>query len=183
MASRNLQDRIHVGRLAKQMNRDDRLCFRTNRALQQTRIQRVSPLVNINKHRLRAAKTDRLGRGHKGHRRGYHFIPGTDPQREQTQPERVRAVAHPDRIRGTAIGREILLEFCHEGTAGERAAVNDLSDRRHQLSADRIVMGVQVYKGYLHIISGSGASSTLSQGCPPRRCKAARLSSRHCPRR
>ncbi len=85
-----------------------------------------------------------LGRGNEGHGYGDHFVSCPDPEREQCQPKRIRAVADSDGVGGSTKRSEILLEPRDIGTPGERRVVNDFLNDRDQFLAHRTVVSFQV---------------------------------------
>ena len=125
------QNRIHVRRLAEEMNGNDGLRAECNGLLHRGRIHRVGALINVDKHRLGAAIGNRLGGCHEGVGHGDHFIPRTDPRRQKRQPERIRAIPDADGMIAVAVGGEILFELRDERTAGECPAVDNLPRSRH----------------------------------------------------
>src|ERR1051325_3699309 len=132
------------------MDRNDGLGAWRNGPLQSGRIHGVSFFVNIDEHRAGAAIADRFRSRHEGARHGDDFIAGTDIQREQGEPESVRAVADTTReTRSAKIGK-LTFEMLDIAAASERTRVNYLFDGRAKLGANRLVMKPQIKKRNLH---------------------------------
>ena len=125
-------------------NLQDGLCPRADGAFQLFGVQRIGPLVNIDKHRCRAAEADRLRCRHESHWRGDHFIPRSDPQREQSQPERIGSVSDSNGMGCSTKCGEILLEFRHKRTTRKCVAVKNLANGRFEFGAYWLVMSLQI---------------------------------------
>ena len=68
------EDWIHVGRLAENMNRDDGFGARRNGRFQQTRVQCIGLLLDVDEHRFCAAEADSFCAGNEGVGYGDNFI-------------------------------------------------------------------------------------------------------------
>src|SRR5687768_14716992 len=72
MPARYLHDRIHVGRLPEEMNRNDRFRSRRNDRFEGPRIHRVVLRIDVDEHRLCSRVLDRGHRRHEGERHSDH---------------------------------------------------------------------------------------------------------------
>ena len=81
--AREFQNRIHVRRLPKKMNRNDRFRSVGDRLLQLGRVHRVSAFVNIDKHRPSCTVGNRFRGGHECVGHSYYFVPGPDAARQE----------------------------------------------------------------------------------------------------
>ena len=183
VAPRKLHDRIEVGGLAKKMNRNDGLCSWRQCALERRRIHRIGPLIDIDKDRCGAAKTDRLGGCDKGAGDGDDFVPLPNPAGQQSQPERIGAIADADRMLAAAEGGKVVLKRLDKRAAGEGAGVNHLRDNVLQLGAERRVLRLEIKKRNVHANLSSPHPGAAEPGSRPRWRWPARLESRRCPLR
>ena len=179
----DFHDRIHVGHLAKQMHGNDGLGTRRDGALQLPRIQRVGLFVDVDKHWLGAAITDRFSGRHEGVRHRDDFIAGPDALGKQCQPEGLGAAADPHGNTRLTVRGEILLQLRHHRTAGERASINDLPDGGEQLGPQGVVLGSQIKERYLLGLFFHGKISSRAPGFRRRSHRQARPSSPRSPRR
>src|SRR5258708_39594643 len=72
------QNRIHIRRLPKQMNRDNRFGFGGQRMLQRVRIHRVGSFIYVDEYRTRSTMSDSLGSGHERARNRDHLVSKTN---------------------------------------------------------------------------------------------------------
>ena len=112
VAGGQLQDRVHVGHLPVQVDREDRR-HRTSRALahhaarlrvrsalglqvgtQFLGIHRVGARVDVDEVEPCAGLRDRLGGREEGERNRQHGVSGSDARRDQRQSHRVRSAGH-----------------------------------------------------------------------------------------
>ena len=114
------------------------------------RVHGVGAFINIDKHRLCAAISDRLGGRHECAGNGNHFVSRTDPQRKKRQPKRVRAAPDADGVPAIAVCGEILFKSLDEGPAGECPAVDHFFDRGTEFATKRRVLGIEVKKWNFH---------------------------------
>ena len=106
----NLQNRIHVCRLAVQVDRQDGPGALGDRCLDQTRVDGVGLRVDVHEHGRGAAVADRRDGGNEGERHGDDFVAGPDAGGEQGQVQRAGARVHANRVISAAIRREFLFE-------------------------------------------------------------------------
>ena len=140
----DLHDGVHIRHLAVQVHRHDCLGARSDGGLEKLWIHRVRALVDVDEHRLGAAIADRFGGRHEGRRDRDHFIAGSNSERQQRQPKRVRAIADSDGVSRAAECGETLLEALDERSAGERVLINHLFNRGQELRPDWVVLGTQI---------------------------------------
>src|SRR6476661_4330147 len=107
------------------MDGNNRFGARGDGLLQAGRVHRISMLFDIDEHRRCTAITDGLCRSHKGAWDRNYLVPGADAQRQQSEPQRVGAVADATRIFGAAERSEFLLEFFNERATREGARIYD----------------------------------------------------------
>src|SRR5581483_2818586 len=146
VSARKFQDRVHVGRLPKKMDRNNGFGSYCERFLQLGRVHRERVFVHIDKDRSRVAKQDGFGRGNKGVWHRDHFVALGDPQGHKRQPERVGAVAHAHGILRAAIRGEFRFELLHEWSAGKGIAGDHFMDSALEFLHQRRVMFLQVEK-------------------------------------
>lgn len=147
---RNFKNRIHVGALAEEMNRNDGFGSGGDGGFEQVRIESVSALVNIHELWPCRAVTDGLRSGHESVGRRDDFIAWADAKGQQTEPKSIGAVADANGKGRTAVLGEFTLESSDKRAAGKRIAVNDVADGGVKLFAHGLVMGAEIQKGNLH---------------------------------
>ncbi len=116
----DLQDRIHVGSLAAEMDGKNCLGARGDRALDFRGVHREVARIDVDEHRPRAAILDRRDGRDERVRHGDDFGAGADACRQQRQVQRTGSRIYADRVIGAAVTREVLLE------RGDVAAQNEL---------------------------------------------------------
>ena len=136
-------DADHVaGKLDAVLWRGDR--WRVERALRGPRIEQRRVRLDVREHGLRADQRDRGRRGEEGEGRGEHVVAGLDPQRQETQPEGVRAGADGHAVRDAVVQRcferGLLVLGCGENTVRFLPALN--VERGHIDAAMEVVDGV-----------------------------------------
>src|SRR5258708_3878189 len=148
--ARNFQDRIHVCGLSKKMDWNDGFGVDCNCAFQRDWIHRIRAVIHVDKYWFGAAVSDRLGGGHEciGHRN--HFISSPNAQRQQSEPERLRAAADADGVRRIAISCEICFEPVYEWTAGEGSDINNVLDSAVNFGPHGGMMGLKIEHGNVH---------------------------------
>src|SRR5436190_5616063 len=83
VAASDSQNRVHIGHLPKNVDRNDCLSAQSDGGLQQRRIHRVSLLVNINKYRTRTAEANSFSCRHEAVWGSNYLITRANPQGEQ----------------------------------------------------------------------------------------------------
>ncbi len=107
---RDGEDRVHVGRLAVEVHRDDRLRARRDGGLELRRVHRVGARVNVHQPRARARVADGRDGGDERERHGDDLVARPDAGGEQRQVQRAGAGVDGDAVAGGAVGGELLLE-------------------------------------------------------------------------
>ena len=116
---RDRHDRIHVARMAVQVDRDDGARPGGDPRFEACRIELPGLGIRVREHgRGRAIVNDVRG-GHEGQARNDHLVARTDPRGHQRQVERRRPVRDGHAVRDSAEGREVALELPDE--CAERA--------------------------------------------------------------
>ena len=114
----DLEDRVHLRRLAVEVHRHDGSGALGDRRLDGLRVHVVGGRVDVDEDGASAAVVDHRGRGHKGERHRDHLVTGLDSrcQERQVQGRRPRARRHG--MTGRAELREGLLEGGDLGAEG-----------------------------------------------------------------
>jgi hypothetical protein len=73
------QDRIHVRRVAVEVDRQDQLRARRDRRLELRGVHRERGRLHVDEHGAGAVQQDRLAGGDEGVRDGYHLVAGPMP--------------------------------------------------------------------------------------------------------
>ncbi len=144
MPAGDLQQRIHVGRLAVQADRNDRLGLVGDRRLERRDVHREGLRIDVDEDCLGARVVDRRNRGHEGERDGDDLVAATDAGGEQGQVQRARAGVDRHADGRAAVGREFLFERRHLGAERERAALQHALDRGVHFGLDREVLGLEI---------------------------------------
>ena len=143
-AGRGLEQRIHVGALAEQMDRNDR--FRSRRdggdGLRGVDVERR--LVDIDEHRPRAETGDGAGGREKRVRRRDDLVARLDVERHERQQQRIGARGDGDRVADAEHPRHLAFERGDLGAHDEALAVADPFDRRENLGAKRPVLRLEI---------------------------------------
>jgi len=148
--TRQRKDRVKVGRLAVEVNRQDRLCRRSNGGGDAGGIDVVGGGVGFHRDGPRADSRDRQPGGDIGVRRHDHLVPRPDVERPEREDQRIKAVGDPHRMIGAAPGRPVGLERVHLGSEDVPARVEDTVDGRVDLGLEFAVGGAEVEEGNVH---------------------------------
>ncbi len=89
------------------------------RLLDPRRIEVEGAGIDIDKHRTRPKVADHFGCGRESERRGDNFVTRPDPEREQRQMKRARAVRDRQGVARAYVGRELFLEALGLGAGGD----------------------------------------------------------------
>ena len=110
MAAPDLDERVHVRRLTREVDRDDRPGSRRDRRLRGRRIQVERVEVHVREHRHRVGFDHCRRRGHKRIGRHNHFVVSADSCSHQRHAQRNRAVHHRNTVAAPVHGGEARLE-------------------------------------------------------------------------
>ena len=105
-------DRVHVGRLPGEMDRDDGPGARRDRGLDRAGIEVEGIQIDVGEHRHRVGLDDRRCGGQKRVRRNDHLVFGLNAGREQRDSQRNRAIDHGDAVPAAVHRGEALFELC-----------------------------------------------------------------------
>ena len=128
MAFRDVEDRVHVGRLAVEMDRDDRLGAAGDRLLELGHVHREGCRIDVDIGRPRAHVPDRGDGGDEGERHRDDLVAGSDAGGDQREMERAGAGIDGDPVRGALEGGKLLLERLDFRAEDELARVEHPSD-------------------------------------------------------
>ncbi len=148
----------HVGDLAGQLHRHDRLGPRRDRGLDLVDIH-AEGIVAIDQHRRRAGFGDRADGGDEGVGGGDDLVAVADAERLQRQLERIGAGADADRVTGADQLGEALLEF------GNRLAQREIAGR------DQPADFGQDRRGVGELLEQIGISNVVAWSCRSRGMK------------
>ena len=129
-----LDDRIHVGALAVEVDRDHRSRPYAERAAHGVEVHCPRFRLNVAEHRRRTGALDRRHRRHTGVRLSDDLVPRTESERPQRELYRVRSGRDPHRVGGGERRREFLLEGPSLAAEHEPAAVEHAPDRGVELT-------------------------------------------------
>jgi len=144
-------DRVHIGGLAEEVDRNDRLGARRHFFLDLRRIDVVGRRVDVGEDRRRADPDDCADRRKEGEGRGDDFIAGPDPFDHQRDDERVGTAGHADREVAAAVGGDFGFEFLDLGAEDEILRIGDLRNFPKNLFLDRRVLRLQIQQRNRHV--------------------------------
>jgi len=139
---------LHLGRLAVQVYRQDRLGSGCDRRGKPTRIEVVCLRIVVDQNRGGPRVVNAQGRGDKRVRGGDDLVARSDPQALHRQSEGIQAAAHADAIFGLAVGGELLLERRQVRAGDEITLGQHLVDGRSNLSVQCVVQPFQIDQWY-----------------------------------
>ncbi len=142
----DLQDGVHVSRLAVEVHRDDRFGPLGDRGFDRVRVDVEGARIDVDEHRPRPGVADRRHRRDEGERNRDDLVARTDVRGKQREVKGARAGVHADTVLRLTIGRELRFERGNLGAQGELAALQYALDRRVYLILDRRVLGLQIDK-------------------------------------
>ena len=119
LAPRDVENRVHVGRLAVQVHGNDGFRPRGDGGFELRRIHRPIARLDVHEHRRGARVFDGRDGGHEGVRDGDHFVAASDAGGEQRQVQGARAAVDADGVARVAIGGKRLLERGHRRAEDE----------------------------------------------------------------
>jgi hypothetical protein len=128
--------RLEVGGLAGQMNRNDRLGSRRHETRDVIRIDVQVALAHVGEHRRRARVHHDVRRRGPRDRRRDHLVAGPDAQREEREMQRGRPRGDGEDMRGLQVLGEACLELGRARAGGEPARPERFGDRLDLLVPD-----------------------------------------------
>src|ERR1700730_10127227 len=138
----------HVGTLAVQVNRNDRLCPGRDSGSDLLGIDQRVILPHIYDDRPRSGQRNGKGRGGESHGRHDHFVARTDVQRAAGEVKRIRSACNPDCGRDAAIFGKLAFEQRYFFTKNEVAPLDNPGDRCSDFLRDRLTLCPQVDQRY-----------------------------------
>jgi hypothetical protein len=154
-------DRRHVGGLAVEVDRDDRLGARGDRGLDRGRVDVVGVGLDVHEDGLRTGAPDRAAGGEEGVRRGDDLIAGRQVDGHQRQQEGVGAGRAADGVGRAHVFADLRLQAADLGAHHEALGLQDLPDDRLDLVADRLVLGAQIQRRHAGRLVGNGHGRSL----------------------
>ena len=154
-APRNLQNRVHVGRLAVQVDRDDGPGALCNRPLERGRVHRERARLDVDEPHIGAGLPNGLDGGDEGERHGDHLVAGADPGGGQRDQEGAGARVDAHGARCPAVPRELVLERLHLRAGCIASAPQHAQRGRFHLVANALVLRLQVDQRNQGCLSGS----------------------------
>jgi hypothetical protein len=143
-------DRVHVGGLPVEMDRDDPLRAGRDLLFDQGRIDVVGVRFDVHEHGLGPHPPDGPGCGEEGVRGGNHLVIRSDALGHEGHQQGIRARGDAAGNGDAAVRGDIRLEGLHLGTEDQALGVAHLVNHWPDLVADRGVLGPQIKKRYLH---------------------------------
>ena len=158
---RRLDDRRHVGRLAEQVHRHDRLGPRRDGRDRRVDVDVERVGIDVDQHRRRADAHDAAGGGEERIGRRDDLVAGADVERHQRREQRVGARRQADRVRHAEVRAQLALEAFDFRAADEALAVADARDGVEQRLAKRRVLRLEVeqrdgHKRPMVLVEGRG---------------------------
>src|SRR6266852_3712861 len=177
---RHREQRVHVGRLAVEVDRKDRFGARGDRRLDPRRVYGEGGWINVDEDGSGTRVPDRGDGGHEGVRDGDDFVARSDAGCQHRKMQRAGATVEGNAMHGAAVSGELALEGSDLVAEYELRALQDTLDRRIDLLLDAVVLRLEVEEGdhqlvALHIASSlvvpvarRGLPAGASTGTPPR---------------
>jgi hypothetical protein len=138
----------HVGTLAVQVNRNDRLCPESDSAFDLLGIDQRIIFPHIYNDRPRPGQRNCKGCGGESHGRHDHFITRADVQRAAGEVKRIRSARYADRIRNAAIFGKLPFEQGYFFPKNKVAPLDNFGDRCFDLRGDRLTLCLRVDQRY-----------------------------------
>jgi len=148
--SRQFPDRVHVGRLAVKMHRDDGFCFWGYGSFDLGRVDVQGGIVHVHEHRRGTGMCDRLGGGDERVGRRDHLVAGADAQSVDAHVQGGGAAAGAHAVLGADIGGKILLVGGYPGPTDKPGRLDDFGDRLVDFVFNGCVLSFEIYKGNSH---------------------------------
>jgi len=114
MLGRDRVDRVHIGGVAEQVNRDDAHCLRPDRGGHPPRIEAPGFGIDVHEHGRRVTKSHGIGCRHERGRRHDHLVAPPDAERGQGEVEGGGAVRAGHGVPRAAGGRKLPLKSLQE---------------------------------------------------------------------
>ena len=133
---RQLEERIHVHRVAEEMHRKDRLGAGRDALGHLGHIDVVRLRVDVREHRAGALEQDGIRGGDAGQRCRDHFVVHADVEAEERHVQRRGAGIRRDGVTGPAQAGEGRLELPHLRALGDPPAFHDLVHGPHLVGSD-----------------------------------------------
>jgi hypothetical protein len=145
-----LHQRVEVGRLAVEVDGQDRLRPRRQPPLHLRRIERIRHGIDVREDGPRPGALDPDDRRHAGVRSRDHLVAGLDARRKERDRDRIGARRDADGMGGPAGLRERGLEALDLRREDVGAALEDACDLRVELRAQRFRLAREVEERDLH---------------------------------
>ena len=140
----DLQQRVHVRRMAVKMHRHDGFGARRQGAFHRLHIQGGIVRLAIHQDGARPGLGDGQHTRDEGVGRDNHLITRANAEGEQGEMQRIRAVRHPDAKGNLVERREFLFEFAHVFAEDEIAAARRAQQGGVQLGFEVLILPDQV---------------------------------------
>ena len=137
MCARDLQDRVHVARLAAEVHRQDRLGAGRDSCLDLRGVEVQGRGLAVHQHRPPPQVLDDRHRGREGHGAGDDLVARPDPHRLERQVQRCGAGVHRHGVLAADVGGEVPLELLDHRAGGEPAGAQAADHRLDLLLAEQ----------------------------------------------
>ncbi len=142
----DLHDRIHVGRAAKYVHRQDGAGFGSDAPADAGRIQIETVRQYVREYRRGPDHVNRLGGRKKGEWRRDHLVSGADPHGPQRKHERIRPVCHRNGVLDAHVVGEFTLEGGYLRPQDEAATQSGGPHRLQPLAFELPELGGKIQK-------------------------------------
>ncbi len=139
-------DRVHVGALAKNVDRHDRSRFRSDRRFDGCRINVVRVRQDVDENGSRPGSTDRSRRRKESERRGDDFVTRADVHSDQRKQQGIRPGRASDGVSRVAVLGDFEFQFGDFVSQDESLILENLLDRSIDCWLDRLKLSFQVDK-------------------------------------
>ena len=141
---RDVENRIHLGALAEQVHRHDRLGARRDLGRDAARVDVERHRIDIDEHRLRSHADDGARGGEERVRRRDHLVPLADVERHQRDEQSVRTGGDADAVIRPAIRCDFLLHRFDVRSVDELRRFDDTQDGSVEFRFEGEILGLQV---------------------------------------
>ena len=155
----DIENRVHVGTLAEEMHRHDRLRPTRDLLFDFVSIDVVRQRVDIREHGRRPESGHGAGRGKERERRHDDFIAGADIESREGQQERIGPIGTTDGVVRPAIFGGFGLERGHFRAKDHLAGLQDANHGSVDLVLKRDVLALNIAKGHWWSIGRHGLRS------------------------
>ncbi len=175
MLARDCVERVHVGHLAVEVHRHQRLhdaasaavhepvaddlAFARERRGDRGRGEIERRRIDVAEERPCAEPRDDAGRREEGERRRDDLVARADVERHQRDEQRVGAGRDADSEGRLRVGRDLFFELRDVRSENEALRVADLADGRFDLGAQRRVLPFQIQQRDFHSATSHGVAS------------------------